>query len=71
MSAGELGQVADQRGQLVHLGAYVVQQLLPVLGAQAAALVRLGEQVEVGPDARQRRPQLVPGVADQPPLPVL
>ena len=66
--AGQLDQVADQRGQLADLGAYVLDQLGPgVLGEVGPGL---GEQVEVGAQRGERGPQLVPGVGDQPALPV-
>ena len=68
--AGQLGEVADQRGQLVDLEPHVVQQLGARLGRQPAALVGLGQQVEVGAQRGQRGAQLVAGVGDQLALPV-
>ena len=69
--AGQLDEVADQRGHLLDLGADVVQQL----GARPRAASRrravgLGEQVEVGAQRGQRGAQLVAGVGDQLALPV-
>ena len=66
--AGELDQVADQRGQLLDLGTDVAEQLDPCLLRQVAAGLR--EQVEVGAQGGQRRAQLVAGVGHQLALPV-
>ncbi len=65
-------QVADQGGQLLQLAAYVAEQSLVVgrIEAPAAGSAGLGEQVEVGAQAGQRRTQLVAGVRDQLPLPL-
>ena len=72
--AGQLDQVADEGGQLLDLGADVVEQLGARLGRQAGhaarVLVGLGEQVEVGAQGRERGAELVAGVGHQPPLPV-
>ena len=68
--AGQLDEVADEGGQLLELGADVVEQLGLLLGGQPAGLVGLGEQVEVGAQRGERRAQLVAGVGDQPALPV-
>ena len=69
--AGQLDQVADQRGQLLDLGAHVVEQLGAGLRRQPRRrLVGLGEQVEVGAQRGERGAQLVAGVGDQLALPV-
>ena len=68
--AGQLGQVADERGELLDLEPDVVHQLGAGLRRQPAAGVGLGEQVEVGAQGGERGAQLVAGVGDQLALPV-
>ena len=68
--ARELHQVADQRGQLLDLRAHVVEQLGAGLGRQRRVHSAWREQVEVGAQRGERRPQLVAGVGHQPTLPV-
>jgi hypothetical protein len=70
--AGQLGQVADQRGQLLDLAADVVEELGPRRGIQVRppGLVGLGEQVDVGAQRRQRGAQLMTRVGHQPSLPL-
>ncbi len=68
--AGQDDEVADQGGELLDLGAHVVEQLAARLLGQAAVGVGLGEQVEVGAQRRERRTQLVAGVGDESALPV-
>ena len=68
---GQLDEVADQGGELLDLGAHVVEQLGPRLRPGGRALaVGLAEQVEVGAQRGERRAQLVAGVGDQLPLAV-
>ena len=60
--AGELDEVADERGQLAQLRQQVLAQLRALLGRQ---LGRAREQLDVGLHGRQRRAQLVRRVGDQ------
>ena len=73
--ARELDDIADEGAQLVDLGPYVRQQCGPLDGVQGRATlgglaVALREEVQVGAQARQRGAQLVPGVGNQPVLPI-
>ncbi len=63
--AGQLHEVADQCRHLLDLSADVVEQLGPQGRIEAAGLVGLEQQVEVGAQRRDRRTQLVPGVGDE------
>ncbi len=60
--AGELDQVADERGQLLELRHQVGAQPRAVAGVRRPAA---GEYLEVGPQRGQRRAQLVRGVGDE------
>ena len=66
---GELDQLGGERGELADLGVEVAQQFGAVLGRQAVRQLGLAfdreQQLDVGTDAGQRRPQLVTGVLDQ------
>ena len=62
VATGELGQVADEVGELLQLHQDVVDQHGAVLGAQ---LVDAADHLEVRPQAGQRRPQLVRRVEHQ------
>ncbi len=68
--AGQLDQVADQRGQLGDLGLHVVEDLGAVgrRAASARPAAGRGEQLQVGAHRGQRGAQLVPGVGDEPAL---
>ena len=60
--AGEIDQVADQHRQLVELGDDVGEQSLALLGRH---LLGMGEDLDVGAQAGERRAQLVRGVGDE------
>ena len=64
--AGELDQVSDQLGELLHLPGDVGEDLLAVLVGQHPGLGVGGQQLDVGAHAGERRTQLVAGVGDQP-----
>ena len=68
--AGELGEVADQRGELLDLELDVVHELGPGPAESPPLAVGLGQQVQVGAQRGQRGPQLVAGVRDELALPV-
>src|SRR5690606_11226308 len=51
--AGQLHEVADQLGQLLQLGAYVVEQVGAGVGGQLVP--GLGQQVDVGAQTGERR----------------
>ena len=60
--AGELDEVADQRGQLLQLRDEIRAQPVAVAGVGRTAA---GEHLEVGPQRGERRAQLVRGVGDE------
>ena len=67
LAARELGQLADQLGHLAELRDDVGQELLALPGRQPVAH---REHLDVRPQARQRRPQLVRGVLHELALPL-
>ena len=62
VAPGQLGQVADQRGELVQLGQHVGDQHLAFLGRE---LLHPSGHLEIGLEAGQRSAQLVGGVEHQ------
>ncbi len=62
VAAGELGQVADEVGELLELHEDVVDEHGAVLGAQ---LVDAADHLEVRPEAGERCPQLVGRIEHQ------
>ena len=67
--ARQLDEVADQGRELLDLGADVGHDLHRLLVAQRAArLARLGQELDVGAQAREGRAQLVSGVGHEAPL---
>ena len=62
LGAGQLDQLRDQRRHLAELLDDVGEQPFPLARRQRALA---GEHLDVGPEARERRAQLVRGVGDE------
>ena len=60
---GQVDHLVDEPGQLVGLALQVVEQLSALCRSQ---LIGAPQGIDVGPQARQRGAQLVPGVLDEP-----